>query len=191
MLKYSNPLAFTPSTYKSSEERVIISLILAAVAEDTAVLSPISGLVATICLASAVPYQCAIPVCHVTACMRHNVSLAPQFTRHTVNCISRDSGSSAYSSYLCIQSLCLALSMQQPSSSFCLVLPHPTNKIVATSWKGFQVHLPDFKLDNSKFKVWEGDPYHICGSKARFGVYKALNEYSESDHLTSFGQELT
>jgi hypothetical protein len=62
----------------------------------------------------------------------------------------------------------------------CMWLDSPdSNKAVATQWKGFQVHLPDFKMDNSKFKAWEGDPYHMCGSKARFGVFKDLNEYSE------------
>jgi hypothetical protein len=33
----------------------------------------------------------------------------------------------------------------------------------STATKGFQVHLPDFKLDNSRFKEWEGDTYEMCG----------------------------
>jgi hypothetical protein len=69
----------------------------------------------------------------------------------------------------------------------CMWIDSADNKnVAATSWKGFQVHLPDFKMDNSKFKTWEGDPYHMCGSKARFGVYKALNEYSELDVIGTY-----
>jgi hypothetical protein len=66
----------------------------------------------------------------------------------------------------------------------CMWIDTPdSDHAAATPWKGFQVHLPDFKMDNSKFKAWEGDPYHMCGSKARFGVYKTLNEYSKSSRF--------
>lgn len=47
-----------------------------------------------------------------------------------------------------------------------------------TEWKGFQVHLPDFKPDGSTPKAWKDDPYQMCGSRTRFGVYKTLNKYS-------------
>lgn len=61
----------------------------------------------------------------------------------------------------------------------CMWIDSPDgNRDAATPWKGFQVHLHDFKMDNSRFKAWQDDPYHMCGSKARFGVYHALNEYS-------------
>jgi hypothetical protein len=69
----------------------------------------------------------------------------------------------------------------------CLWIDSPDeSKQVATPWKGFQVHLPDFKLDNSTFKKWEGEPYQMCGSRARFGAYHVINEYSEyhfADHF--------
>lgn len=64
----------------------------------------------------------------------------------------------------------------------CLWIDSPDSGMTsATGIKGFQVHLPDFKLDNSRFKEWEGDTYQMCGSAARFGVFKALNEYSKSE----------
>jgi hypothetical protein len=60
----------------------------------------------------------------------------------------------------------------------CLWIDSPDeDNEVSTPWKGFQVHLPDFKLDNSTFKKWEEDPYQMCASKARFGVYRDINEY--------------
>lgn len=49
----------------------------------------------------------------------------------------------------------------------------------ATPWQGFQVHLPDFKPDGSRFKSWEKNPYHMCGSRTRFGAYKHLSMYSK------------
>lgn len=64
----------------------------------------------------------------------------------------------------------------------CLWIDSPDSKLqTSTPTKGFQVHLPDFKLDNSRWKEWEDDTYHMCGSSARFGAYKALNEYSMQD----------
>ncbi|CAN9087721.1 unnamed protein product [Alternaria alternata] len=45
----------------------------------------------------------------------------------------------------------------------------------ATHYEGFQVHLPDFKLDNSTFKGWQDDPSHMCDSLARFGSYDKLD----------------
>ncbi|KAF2274415.1 uncharacterized protein EI97DRAFT_444160 [Westerdykella ornata] len=45
----------------------------------------------------------------------------------------------------------------------------------ATKWQGFQVHLPDFKLDNSTFKGWEEDPGQMCNALARFSGYEVLN----------------
>jgi hypothetical protein len=45
----------------------------------------------------------------------------------------------------------------------------------ATHYEGFQVHLPDFKLDNSTFKTWQDDPSNMCDSLARFGSYDRLN----------------
>jgi hypothetical protein len=44
-----------------------------------------------------------------------------------------------------------------------------------THYQGFQVHLPDFKLDNSTFKTWQDDPSHMCDSLARFGSYDKLD----------------
>jgi hypothetical protein len=41
--------------------------------------------------------------------------------------------------------------------------------------EGFQVHLPDFKLDNSKWKEWEGDLSQMCDSVSRFAVFEKLN----------------
>jgi hypothetical protein len=41
--------------------------------------------------------------------------------------------------------------------------------------EGFQIHLPDFKLDNSKWKEWEGDLSQMCDSVARFAVFETLN----------------
>jgi hypothetical protein len=62
----------------------------------------------------------------------------------------------------------------------CMWIDSPDkDKKSTTSWKGFQVHLPDFKMDNSKFKSWEGNPFHMCGSMARWSGYRALNEYSK------------
>jgi hypothetical protein len=62
----------------------------------------------------------------------------------------------------------------------CMWIDSPDkDKKSATSWKGFQVHLPDFKMDNSKFKSWEGNPFHMCGSRSRWSGYRALNEYSK------------
>jgi hypothetical protein len=45
----------------------------------------------------------------------------------------------------------------------------------ATKYQGFQVHLIDFKLDNSTWAAWEKDPTHMCDSMARFGGYETLN----------------
>ncbi|KAI4945665.1 hypothetical protein J4E91_008008 [Alternaria rosae] len=45
----------------------------------------------------------------------------------------------------------------------------------ATHYEGFQVHLPDFKLDNSTFHGWQDDPSHMCDSLARFGPYDRLD----------------
>jgi len=53
------------------------------------------------------------------------------------------------------------------------------SKQAATSWNGFSVHLLDFMKDNSKWKQWQQDPYHMCGSKSRFGVYKSAQNYSK------------
>ena len=52
-----------------------------------------------------------------------NVSLAPQFTKYTVNCVSRDL-SSVLTSRLCVYSLYVAHSTQQPSASFMSALSH-------------------------------------------------------------------
>ncbi|KAH7397368.1 hypothetical protein BKA66DRAFT_566479 [Pyrenochaeta sp. MPI-SDFR-AT-0127] len=57
----------------------------------------------------------------------------------------------------------------------CLWIDRPDNKGVrATRYQGFQVHLPDFKRDNSTFSLWQQNPYHMCDSLARFGPYDAL-----------------
>ncbi|KAF2449077.1 hypothetical protein P171DRAFT_470657 [Karstenula rhodostoma CBS 690.94] len=45
-----------------------------------------------------------------------------------------------------------------------------------TKWTGFGVHLPDFAVDNYTFVDWENDPWQMCGSKARFGLYEKINE---------------
>jgi hypothetical protein len=45
----------------------------------------------------------------------------------------------------------------------------------ASHYEGFQIHLPDFKLDNSTFKMWQDDPSNMCDSLARFGSYDRLN----------------
>ncbi|KAH7079653.1 hypothetical protein FB567DRAFT_533065 [Paraphoma chrysanthemicola] len=44
-----------------------------------------------------------------------------------------------------------------------------------THYQGFQVHLTDFKYDNSTFKAWDQDPTHMCDSLARFAGYDQLN----------------
>jgi hypothetical protein len=43
-------------------------------------------------------------------------------------------------------------------------------------YEGFMVHLPDFKLDNSKWKEWQGDLHQMCDSNARFAVHQQLND---------------
>ncbi|KAI4627654.1 uncharacterized protein J4E87_004218 [Alternaria ethzedia] len=45
----------------------------------------------------------------------------------------------------------------------------------ATHYEGFQVHLPDFKLDNTTFHGWQEDPSQMCDSLARFGSYDRLD----------------
>jgi hypothetical protein len=62
------------------------------------------------------------------------------------------------------------------------------NKV--THYEGFQVNLPDFKLDNSTFKTWQDDPSNMCDSLARFGSYDRLNaiicpEIFSLHHLTA------
>lgn len=58
----------------------------------------------------------------------------------------------------------------------CLWIDKPDNDGVrATRYQGFQVHLPDFKRDNSTYKLWQENPYHMCDSLARFGPYDALS----------------
>ena len=51
-----------------------------------------------------------------------------------------------------------------------------TYQEASVPFEGFQVHLPDFKLDNSKWKEWQGDLHQMCDSVARFGVFEHLNE---------------
>lgn len=59
----------------------------------------------------------------------------------------------------------------------CMWIDKPDNKgRSATHFQGFQVHLPDFKLDNTTFKSWEQDPAQMCDSLARFGAYDISNE---------------
>ncbi|KAF2437197.1 hypothetical protein P171DRAFT_478182 [Karstenula rhodostoma CBS 690.94] len=59
----------------------------------------------------------------------------------------------------------------------CLWIDSPDeNGKTTTKWKGLGTHLPDFKLDNSTYKEWERDPFQMCGSKARFGLYEKINE---------------
>lgn len=57
----------------------------------------------------------------------------------------------------------------------CLWIDKPDDGEKATHCEGFQVHLPDFKLDNSTFKGWQEDPSHMCDSLARFGSYDKLD----------------
>jgi hypothetical protein len=58
----------------------------------------------------------------------------------------------------------------------CLWIDKPDrNGAKATHYQGFQVHLIDFKLDNSTWSAWQNDPSHMCDSLARFGGYDTLN----------------
>ncbi|KAF2689398.1 hypothetical protein K458DRAFT_484129 [Lentithecium fluviatile CBS 122367] len=43
-------------------------------------------------------------------------------------------------------------------------------------FEGFSAHLPDFKVDNSKWEEWENDLFQMCASGARFEVYEHMNE---------------
>lgn len=58
----------------------------------------------------------------------------------------------------------------------CMWLDKPDRQgAKATHYQGFQVHLIDFKLDNSTWAAWEDEPTHMCDSLARFGGYDTLN----------------
>lgn len=47
----------------------------------------------------------------------------------------------------------------------------------SVGFEGFQVHLPDFKLDNSKWKEWQGDLGQMYDSVSRFAVLQKLNDW--------------
>lgn len=56
----------------------------------------------------------------------------------------------------------------------------------AVPYNGFTAHLMDFKLDNSTFKSWEGDPGQMCDSMARFGMWEHMNEMQVRQSFSAY-----
>ncbi|KAF2675824.1 hypothetical protein K458DRAFT_397586 [Lentithecium fluviatile CBS 122367] len=53
--------------------------------------------------------------------------------------------------------------------------------LMATDFEGFQVHLPDFKIDNSKFRKWNNQTGQMCQGLSRFTMYHDMNPMMFSD----------
>lgn len=43
-------------------------------------------------------------------------------------------------------------------------------------YEGFQIHTVDFKQTNGLWQSWQNDSRQMCGSQARFTMYKRINE---------------